>query len=141
MKEMLKKARKNKKGFSLVELIVVIAIMAVLVAILAPQFVKYVEKSRAAKDEKMVSEVQTAIETALATEAVYDTLPATATTIEFSGTALTTVGWTALSDEVATTVDLTKTKLVSKTYTGTGAKVTITISTDGKVTSTMTKKS
>lgn len=36
----------NKKGFSLIELIIVIAIMAVLIGILAPQYLKYVEKSR-----------------------------------------------------------------------------------------------
>ena len=40
----------NNKGFSLVELIVVIAIMAVLVGVLAPQFIKYVEKSRQSTD-------------------------------------------------------------------------------------------
>lgn len=38
--------RKDNKGFSLVELIIVIAIMVALVAMLAPQFVKYVQKSR-----------------------------------------------------------------------------------------------
>ena len=38
--------RKDNKGFSLVELIIVIAIMVALVAMLAPQFVKYVAKSR-----------------------------------------------------------------------------------------------
>lgn len=43
---------KSNKGFSLVELIIVIAIMAVLVGILAPQYVKYVEKSRKAKDDE-----------------------------------------------------------------------------------------
>lgn len=36
----------NKKGFSLVELIIVIAIMVALVAVMAPTFVKYVAKSR-----------------------------------------------------------------------------------------------
>ena len=33
----------NNKGFSLVELIIVIAIMVILVAVLAPQYLKYVE--------------------------------------------------------------------------------------------------
>ncbi|MCR5522563.1 MAG: type II secretion system GspH family protein, partial [Clostridia bacterium] len=39
-------ARKNKKGFSLVELIIVMAIMVALIAVLAPQFVKYVQRAR-----------------------------------------------------------------------------------------------
>lgn len=41
-----KKAKKNNKGFSLVELIVVIAIMAVLVGVLAPTLIGNIEKSR-----------------------------------------------------------------------------------------------
>lgn len=41
----MKRFRKNKKGFSLVELIIVIAIMVALVATMAPAFVKYVNKS------------------------------------------------------------------------------------------------
>ena len=40
----------NNKGFSLVELIIVIAIMAILIAVLAPQYIKYVEKSRESAD-------------------------------------------------------------------------------------------
>ncbi|MBQ6265909.1 MAG: prepilin-type N-terminal cleavage/methylation domain-containing protein [Clostridia bacterium] len=42
----LRKSSENNKGFSLVELIIVIAIMVALVAMLAPQFTKYVQKSR-----------------------------------------------------------------------------------------------
>lgn len=42
----MKKEKMNDKGFSLVELIIVIAIMAVLVVVLAPQYLKYVERSR-----------------------------------------------------------------------------------------------
>lgn len=37
---------RNKKGFSLVELIIVIAIMVALVAVTAPAYVKYVAKAR-----------------------------------------------------------------------------------------------
>ncbi|MDD6381391.1 MAG: prepilin-type N-terminal cleavage/methylation domain-containing protein [Lachnospiraceae bacterium] len=46
-----KVAKKNNKGFTLIELIVVIAIIAVLAAILAPQYLRYVEKSRVTSDE------------------------------------------------------------------------------------------
>ena len=42
----LRKESGNNRGFSLVELIIVIAIMVALVAMLAPQFTKYVQKSR-----------------------------------------------------------------------------------------------
>ena len=46
----LKEQKLNNKGFSLVELIIVIAIMAVLIGVLAPQYLKYVEKSRQSAD-------------------------------------------------------------------------------------------
>ena len=50
--------KKDHRGFSLVELIIVIAIMAVLVVILLPQFLKYVESSRLAKDEYQAEEMK-----------------------------------------------------------------------------------
>lgn len=50
------KKKMDNKGFSLVELIIVIAIMVILVAVLAPQYLKYVEKSRVSTD------VQTTVE-------------------------------------------------------------------------------
>ena len=46
LKAKLDSVRKNKKGFSLVELIIVMAIMVALIAVLAPQFVKYVQRAR-----------------------------------------------------------------------------------------------
>ncbi len=52
----------NNKGFSLVELIIVIAIMAVLIGVLAPQFIKYVERSRESTDLQNIEEMKTAVE-------------------------------------------------------------------------------
>ncbi|MBO4894972.1 MAG: type II secretion system protein [Clostridia bacterium] len=60
-------AKKNNRGFSLVELIIVVAIMVALVALLAPQFVKYITKSRdaviktAAEDVLAVSKSEYAL--------------------------------------------------------------------------------
>lgn len=51
----------SNKGFSLVELIIVIAIMAVLVGVLAPQFVRYVERARQSRDVQSLDAVKEAI--------------------------------------------------------------------------------
>lgn len=52
----------NNKGFSLVELIIVIAIMAVLIGVLAPQYLKYVERSRQSADLDSINTMVHAIE-------------------------------------------------------------------------------
>lgn len=52
----------NNKGFSLVELIIVIAIMAILIVVLAPQYLKYVEKSRNSTDVSNATEMVTAMQ-------------------------------------------------------------------------------
>lgn len=75
---MKKQKSMGNKGFSLVELIIVIAIMAILVGVLAPQLLKYVERSRQAKDTQAVDTVHTAIVTAMLDPMVTDA-PATAT--------------------------------------------------------------
>jgi len=54
-----KKLRKDNKGFSLVELIIVVAIMVALIAVLAPQYIKYVQSSRDAIVKSAADEVLT----------------------------------------------------------------------------------
>lgn len=55
----------TNKGFSLVELIIVIAIMAVLVGVLAPQYLKHVQRSRVSTDIQNAEEIATAINVAI----------------------------------------------------------------------------
>ena len=55
---------KNNKGFSLVELIIVIAIMAILVGVMAPQLIKYIEKTNVSADVQVCDTVRQAIQTA-----------------------------------------------------------------------------
>lgn len=50
----------NNKGFSLVELIIVIAIMAILVGVVGTQVIPYMENSRKAKDQQIISSWNTA---------------------------------------------------------------------------------
>ena len=75
----------NNKGFSLVELIIVIAIMAVLIGVLAPQFIKYVERSRESTDLQNVEEVKTAVETYVADHGEDSSLPASINVVMSKG--------------------------------------------------------
>lgn len=52
----------KNKGFSLVEIVVVIAIMAVLVGVLAPIFIRYIEKSRQGTDLQNLDSVVDSLE-------------------------------------------------------------------------------
>ena len=62
MKKFFDKIRKNNKGFTLVEMIIVIAVMAILTVVVAPQYIKYVEKSRVGTDENALGELQHIVE-------------------------------------------------------------------------------
>lgn len=66
--------KRRNRGFSLVELIIVIAIMAVLTATLAPQLLRYVERSRFAKDNANIDEMERAVALAITDETIYNYL-------------------------------------------------------------------
>lgn len=56
---------RNNKGFSLVELIIVIAIMAILVGVMAPQLIKYIEKSNVSADTQVCDSIHSAVLTSM----------------------------------------------------------------------------
>lgn len=124
----MKKA--NNQGFSLVELIIVIAIMAVLIGVLAPQFIRYVERSRVQKDASAIAEVENAIEVALATETIYQEVSAitnatttVAITISRAGAIASTATVPLLLADLQNTLGTFA--LTSQTYPN-GATITIT---------------
>lgn len=62
----MKKTLKNKKGFTLIELIVVIAILGVLALILVPQFMGYVDDADIQTQRSNVKTIHSAAEASLA---------------------------------------------------------------------------
>lgn len=64
--------KKNNKGFSLVELIVVVLIMGIIAVALAPQVIKWVEKSRKASDASAYDEMVEEFQVALVNQAAYN---------------------------------------------------------------------
>lgn len=66
--ERIKKAKENKKGFTLVELIVVLVILAILAAILIPTLTGYIDK---ANEKKVIAEARMTLMAAQTTMSEY----------------------------------------------------------------------
>ena len=63
---MFKKLKENKKGFTLVELIVVLVILAILAALLVPALTGYIDR---AKNKAIIAETR---QTVMATQTLVD---------------------------------------------------------------------
>ena len=143
---MKKETKMNNKGFSLVELIIVIAIMAILVGVLAPQLLKYIEKTNVSADTQLADAVKSAVTTAIMDPTVINASDASATNIAAfqvaGGAAFSTIdtSTSAFASAVKETLGVsTQAELVGRlrsNISGT-ASVTIAISSTNQVTVTL----
>ena len=131
--------KKNNKGFTLVELVIAIAILAILVGLLAPQYTKYVEKSRKSADASNMDEMVKAVQVYAADGSnniavktgetnIAGTISIGETTVTVDGDAKT--AFEAALNEFAP--DYAKVKLKSKQW-GANPTATITVDKDGGV--------
>ncbi len=113
---------KNNKGFSLVELIIVIAIMAVLIGVLAPQYLRYVEKSKKQADLSAVGQIFDAAKVACSDPELQKALSDMGSGDKVAKIAIVKDGYTCTSVPTAVVTDIGKTvastsiSLTSNTY-------------------------
>lgn len=127
---MFKKLKENKKGFTLVELIVVLVILAILAALLVPALTGYIDR---AKKKSVIAETRQAVMAAqtLVDEA-YAKQDAGADAIVIAATKGTdTAKAYILTSDIATLAELTSTNIVSATV-ETGVVKTLVYKNKGK---------
>lgn len=107
---MLNKLKKNnKKGFTLVELIVVLVILAILAALLIPALTGYIDR---AKEKQIKAETRQAV---MAAQTLVDEIYATSTTTPISYSTVTPTAIKGLAEISGTvTFDTTSTTYVEK---------------------------
>lgn len=129
----------GNKGFSLVELIIVIAIMAILIGVMAPQLLRYVERTRVSSDTQLADSVRTAVRTAMMDPVVINDASATAAIAAFNSSAvnrgsawdLATLEGTVFGNAIAETLgvsnDALETVANDLQSTGDGSSMTISV--------------
>ena len=126
----------NNNGFSLIELIIVMAIMAILTVAIAPQYLKYVERSRKSTDVQTMAAVVSAIDIyaadpvvgGLGTDADGKTItivPGTPFVPKADSDSAATFIDKALNNAGIKSVDLKSKEWVADTSAGLGLKVTL----------------
>ena len=118
---------KNNKGFSLVELIIVIAIMAILVGVMAPQLIKYIEKTNVSSDIQLCDSVRTALTTAIMDP---DNAKAGATLNDGSG-AVSTISDASIKSTAEEILGVSLGNLASQVKSKTGKSGTLTYKKNG----------
>ena len=129
MKNLMNKIRKANKGFTLVELIIVVAVIAVLTAVVAPQYIKYVERSRQGVDAATLEEVRHAVEIEAA---ILETNAATSVKVEADGDVSTAASGGFAS--ITNVTDVVGTKVALKSKAAKTQDWVIDVATTGKVT-------
>lgn len=117
-------SKKNKKGFTLIELIIVIAIIAILAAIAIPKFGSVRQNANVSSDVANAKNISLAVSKAIAEDKV--TIPAGG----ISNATLNSVGTADIRDEVDGVTDTTKLKTTGHT----DQVFVVDVSVDGNVT-------
>lgn len=133
----MEKKKMNDKGFSLVELIIVIAIMAILIGVLAPQYLKFVERSRKSTDRQNVDEIIRAIEIYVAdpeaTEALGNASGTATVTLTTTPTAVSSSNASDNTDVALEAAGIKTIGLKSKKWASTTITLTFTFDSNGNV--------
>ena len=127
---MLKKMKNNKKGFTLVELIVVLVIIAILAALLISALTGYIDKAKKksiiAETRQVVMAAQTLVDEAYAKN------QATAITIEVNDAETTTTAGAITTGAIKKLAEVKGNITVATTSVSDGKVVDITYSNGGK---------